>query len=168
MLYRGHKIKNVANDFGYALPTVLIASIIMLMVLLAAVTSTVATRSALSDQYYNKLAATAAEAGVEYAKACIIKNGSATWTTANKLLTPGLKCDGITFVGLVSTCEKNQDCYVVYVDEKIRTKFEVSFPTTIGTTYVIKSKGTTELLRKSGTVWRPFVQNVTSRFVYTP
>jgi hypothetical protein len=39
---------------GFALPTVLIASIVMLTVLLASVTSTAAIRASLMTQYYNQ------------------------------------------------------------------------------------------------------------------
>ena len=79
---------------GFALPTVLIASVVMLIVLAVSVTSVVAVRTALKTQYYEQLAKTAGEAGVAYAKACLAKSGNIpTWTDA-KPLTPSSDCTG--------------------------------------------------------------------------
>ena len=50
--------------FGFALPTVLIASIVMLAVLIVAVQSTAAVSSAMKAQAFSKLAQTAADSGI--------------------------------------------------------------------------------------------------------
>ena len=68
---------------GFALPTVLIASIVMLTVLLVAVTSTAAVRASLTAQYYGQLSQTASDAGTAYAKACLAaNNGVPLWSGA--------------------------------------------------------------------------------------
>lgn len=79
---------------GFALPTVLIASVVMLMVLTVSVSSVVAVRTTLQTQYYEQLAKTAGEAGVAYAKACLAKNGNVPLWTDAKPLTPATDCAG--------------------------------------------------------------------------
>jgi hypothetical protein len=99
-----NKIKklNLHRSGGFALPTVLIASIIMLMVLLSAVTSVAATRLSLTNQYYNLLAKNASDAGVAYAKACLAaNNGVPQWTDA-KPLTSETDCAGTNLNGLIN------------------------------------------------------------------
>lgn len=87
---------------GFALPTILIASIIMLSVLLVSVASTVAMRVSLSAQTYNQLAGNAGDAGLVYAKACLDASGGVpTWTDANPL-TPSTDCSGNQLPGF--TC----------------------------------------------------------------
>lgn len=66
---------------GFALPTVLIASIVMLMVLLAAIQSTVSVSVAIRGQYTDKLSAEAAESGVAMANACLASAAPVTPTT---------------------------------------------------------------------------------------
>src|SRR5690606_22261972 len=79
---------------GFALPTVLIASVVLLMVLTVSVSSVVAVRTALQTQYYEQLAKTAGEAGVAYAKACLAKNGNVPLWSDVKPLTPATDCAG--------------------------------------------------------------------------
>ncbi len=87
---------------GFALPTILIASIIMLSVLLVSVASTVAMRVSLSAQTFNQLADNAGDAGLAYAKACLDASGGVpTWTDA-KPLTPSTDCSGNQLAGF--TC----------------------------------------------------------------
>ncbi|MES2631015.1 MAG: hypothetical protein V4611_03590 [Patescibacteria group bacterium] len=83
-----------ASKGGFALPTVLIASVVMLMIMALSVTSVVAVRTALKTQYYEQLAKAAGEAGIAYAKACLAQNGNvALWSDA-KPLTPSSDCSG--------------------------------------------------------------------------
>jgi len=84
---------------AFALPTVLIASIVMLSILAVSVTATTAVRTALKNQYYAQLAQVAGEAGVAYAQACLADNGNIpTWTDA-KPLTPATDCTGTQNIG---------------------------------------------------------------------
>lgn len=87
---------------GFALPTVLITSIVMLTVLLVAVTSTAAVRASLTAQYYGQLSQAASDAGTAYAKACLAANNDTPlWSDANPL-TPGTDCTGTQITGF--TC----------------------------------------------------------------
>ncbi len=79
---------------GFALPTVLIASVVMLTVLATAVSSVAAVRTTLKAQYYEQLAKAAGEAGVAYAKACLAKNGNRPLWTSDKPLKPSTDCAG--------------------------------------------------------------------------
>lgn len=151
---------------GFALPSVMIASVVMLIVLVAAATSVAATRSALNVQYYNQLAREAADSGILHAQECIFANNMAsTWGDAgNKKLRPGLSCAGGW------QCS-SANCYIVRND-KIRTTYEIGSPTTSpdGSTDVAVT-GKTELLRPgSGTVWDTYTyaQNTIVRFRTTP
>lgn len=79
---------------GFALPTVLIASVVMLTILAVSVSSVAAVRTTLKTQYYEQLAKAAGEAGVAYAKACLAKNGNVPLWTDNKPLRPSTDCAG--------------------------------------------------------------------------
>lgn len=86
--------QTTSKHFGFALPTVLIASVVMLSVLSVAVTSVTAVRNTIKNQYYEQLAKTAGEAGVAFAKACLAKSGNVPqWSDANPL-TPSSDCAG--------------------------------------------------------------------------
>ncbi|MEO6110055.1 MAG: glycine-rich domain-containing protein [Candidatus Saccharimonadales bacterium] len=84
---------------GFALPTVLIASIVLISVLVVAVSATTAIRTALKNQYYAQLAQVAGEAGVAYAKACLAANGNVPQWTNAKPLQPNTDCSGNQLAG---------------------------------------------------------------------
>jgi len=79
---------------GFALPTVLIASVVMLTILAVSVSSVAAVRTTLKTQYYEQLAKAAGEAGVAFAKACLSKNGNIPLWTDSKPLRPSTDCAG--------------------------------------------------------------------------
>ena len=79
---------------AFALPTVLIASVVLLSVLAVSVTATAAVRTTLKNQYYTQLAQTAGESGVAFAKACLAANGNVPQWTNAKPLTPATDCSG--------------------------------------------------------------------------
>lgn len=80
---------------AFALPTVLIASVVLLTILAVSVTATTASRTALKNQYYTQLAQIAGEAGVAFAKACLEQSGNVpTWSDDNPLQ-PGTDCNGV-------------------------------------------------------------------------
>jgi alpha-tubulin suppressor-like RCC1 family protein len=138
---------------GFALPTILIASVVMLIVLLTAVSAASGVRAALDDQYYNRLAMLAAEAGQERADSCLAASGyTATWTV-NSRLRPDTTCTGATISG--------GDRYVTQYGN-VRTTFVIWEP-------VINSNGTakitvvgmTELQRSStGTTYTTYSQTL--------
>ena len=129
------------NRSGFALPTVLVASVVMLIVLMSAVSATSGVRAALDEQYYYKLATAAAESGQERADACLLaSNYTATWTD-NARLRPDTTCSGATI--------PSGSRYITQYGN-IRTTFLVWAPT-IGTNGAAKITvmGITELLRTS-------------------
>lgn len=82
-----------SNNNGFALPTVLIASVVMLIVLLSAVSASSSTRSAIDSQYYNQIAREAVESGLTLATECLKINPTPGWTDASPLR-PGSSCNG--------------------------------------------------------------------------
>ena len=138
------------NKRGFALPTVLIASVVMLMVLVTAVSATTAVRSALENQRYTELVKSAAEAGVVLAEACLrISENTVTWSDAQPLK-PNTDCNG-----------EEQEALSAYIREydDYRTYFVVGEPQLNGNSEPIEaaSQGYVEALRTStGTAWRVF------------
>ena len=86
------------NRSAFALPSVLIASVIMLGVLAIAGSSVASVRTALQGQQYEQLAKVAGEAGVAFAKACLAKNDNKPLWTDDKPLTPVTDCEGNVLV----------------------------------------------------------------------
>ena len=167
MNYRAKRLPNYRRLNGFALPTVLIASIIMLSVLMVSVSSTAAIRVAIKTQYYNQLSKNAEEAGIAYAKACIQSNGG-TWTTAlwddsaGRSLSQDTGCAG----ALLNDCayapiDRPSKCWVVKTDN-IRTSFSVAKPNidSDGNVTNIVSVGKVELLKTSDeSVWKEYSQS---------
>lgn len=77
---------------GFALPTTLIAGTILMIVLAVSLGAVSNVYSAVTRQYYERLARVATESGSEYAVDCILK-GSLNYSAT---LTPSKKCDGTT------------------------------------------------------------------------
>jgi microcystin-dependent protein/Tfp pilus assembly protein PilV len=164
----GHRSQSqIRSRNGFALPTILIASIVMVIVMLAAIQSAVSVRVALDNQYYSKLAQEAGQAGVAYAKACFATNAGKpdpVWTAnQSRTLATGDGCDGAPIVGAPQ--------YVLNANG-IRTSFKVSYPTvdSSGVAANVPSVGTVELLRSSnGLPWhsqsQTYTANVTELFI---
>lgn len=129
---------------AFALPTILIASVVMIIVMLAAIQSVVSIRIALDNQYYDKLAQEAAESGATMAASCI-KAGNVSWT----VLKPNTDCTGSGGTPyLLST-------------PNIRTSFSVTKTGDTGE-YVISVSTSVELLRTSNSLpWKTFTQSTT-------
>jgi len=143
---------------GFALPTVLITSVVMLTILAVSVTSVAAIRTGLKTQYYEQLAKEAGEAGVAYARACLSKNGNVPLWTNSKPLKPSTDCSGTAIVGL--NCPGDAGCSVV-VNDTVRSSFSVPAPTvnTQGKAVTIPNSGYVDLIRGSnGQVWRTYNQ----------
>jgi len=138
------------NKTGFALPTVLIAAVVMLTVLAAAVSVTVSIRSSLQEQRYDSYARDAANAGIAFAQACLRLNGnSVTWSN-EKPLRPNTDCQGEAVGG--------SSAYVLQTDD-YRSYFVVDKPETNsnGDPVQSASRGFVELLRRNnGIAWRVF------------
>ena len=96
-------------------------------------------------QAFSKLAQTAADSGIAYAKACLKGNGGVPLWTDAKPLRPNTNCAGTAISG--------QSAFVLSTPDR-RTSFEVgAYDGSRG----MAAKGSVDLLRKStGTVWRSF------------
>jgi Tfp pilus assembly protein PilX len=128
---------------GFALPTIVITAVILMMVLIAALSSVASVRRSLNDQYYNQMAKEAAEAGFEFAQGCLRKNnGTVTWSAAQPLH-PNTSCTG------GAACTGNSSCYVMSTSTA-RTSFTVS-DTVLqsGNSYLMNISAKTELLQES-------------------
>lgn len=153
MYHRLNKQLDFLSNAGFALATVLIASFSMMLILLAAVSSTVAIRSSITEQYYNKLAKTASDAGVEYAKACLAINGKPQWV--NKNLTPATNCSGDVISGASD--------YVYTDGDSIKSSFSVSGNNleilSSGNIGNISSSGKVGLFNLKNEAWREYANN---------
>ena len=136
---------------GFTLPTVVVASVAMLAMLLMSFQLSAASSNALRAQYYQQLSNTAAEAGVARATECIEKNnGVAGWSVANKQLTASTDCSGDTRPECIATPTLSS-CYVAYVDA-IQSNYSIGTVTTSGTGYSISAVGVVNQVNSSGGV----------------
>lgn len=151
---------------GFALPTVLIASVVLLIVLAVSVTATTSARNALKDQYYAQLAQVAGEAGVAYAEACLQANNNVvTWSDAQPL-TPATNCNGVSNIG-PATCPTSSQCWVS-IQDNIRSSFSVPAPEVDadGRPVLIPQTGYVEIWRAStNTAWRVYRQPTVQPYV---
>ncbi len=132
---------------GFALPTVVIASVVLFTILVASVGAASSMRTSLGTQYYESLASDAAESGVAHANSCLKANGNvSTWTGAGVTLRPETDCTG--------TAVTDQAAYIVNTTN-YRSKYTVSQVTTgAAGTQIATVTGVVELLRASGGVWK--------------
>lgn len=160
------------NSDGFALPTILVASMIMLIVLLASVVSTAAVRVSLAAQYYNQIAQGASDAGIAYAKACLsVTNGVAKWGggtayQAGGPLMPGTDCTGAMISGLTCNTAPNSSGCLVLSGSDIKSSFTVGTPTNgaDGKVQSFSSVGKVNLIRTSdGSTWRAYTRSTASR-----
>ncbi len=154
MLGLAKKTDYLQTKNGFALPTVLIASIVMIIVLLSSVSATVAVRTSMADQYYNQLAKNASEAGVAYATACLNDNKK-SWGG----LAPNIDCDG-----KIISSDDFLDRQANYMTTFLVTCGSASCAE-VGTTDSLISTGSVRLLRDVAgikEVWREY--SVKTRF----
>jgi hypothetical protein len=167
-MIKKHIYKSIS---GFAMPTVLIASIIMIAVLTIAVSSSAAVRVSMDTQYYEQLARSAAEAGVAYAQACLDENGVPKWS-ADDALKPQTDCAGSSAVDCTVNLENISDLCFVTIDVEngsndanLKTSFKVKYSASdldsAGKLKYINSIGYVNLYRESkpDLTWRTYTQN---------
>lgn len=145
----GQSIEPAKVQHGYALPMVIMVSVALLSLGLTILQNSMATRSALLNQYYTRLAREAGESGVAYARYCLTaSDGSADWTTAKPLM-PMTDCTGTPRCGAspLSACSPQQ--MVVLVNGPIVSTFTVQPPDAEGR---IVSVGTSEAINPANSV----------------
>jgi hypothetical protein len=124
---------------GFALPTVLISSIIMMMVLLSGLTATSSSSVALRSLYEENVETTATKAGLQMAKACLAQNnGTPQWSSASPLK-PNTNCSGVEQYACPSSSTDSR-CFIVS-DSTLKSTFEVSYTLESGTLSSLDSKG---------------------------
>lgn len=130
---------------GFALPSVLIASVVMLIVLLSGLVSASSANTALRQQYYSRLNKEAVESGYARAQSCLNIYGKPTWSTASPLR-PDSSCTG----GV--QCNTGPTCYVLS-NTSLQTTFTVNSATQNSDgSYNIPVVGEVIFLRTGGTV----------------
>jgi alpha-tubulin suppressor-like RCC1 family protein len=136
------------QEQGFALPTILIASVVMLMVLVAAVTSTESVHSALDRQYYDQLAREAAESGLALAQLCLESNSYTPSWTSSFPLRPDKDCTGTGSSGASEWMVSQGN---------IQTTFSVPAPVNNNVSQLVTATGTVQLLQPStGQPWRSY------------
>jgi alpha-tubulin suppressor-like RCC1 family protein len=140
---------------AFALPTVLVASTVMLAVLTVTLTSVQSgTIVALDNTHYDKYVKSASQSGLVMAKACLRANNYvASWST--NPLKPNTNCTG-------AVQSSSPDRVYVYRDtnEGVRTYFTVEPPTTLANgVQKLTITATAERFRQStGAVWRTYTK----------
>lgn len=86
------RLKQKVEVFGFALPIVLILSIILLAIGVSTLQVGSAISRSLVDQHWGRLSKTTAQSGVSFVASCI-SGGTTTWPS---VLAPNKKCDGTT------------------------------------------------------------------------
>lgn len=138
---------------GFTLPTIVLASMMLMALLTVALQLATSSNRVLKDQHYNQLAREAAEAGNVRASGCLAQNNDlAQWTDSNRLK-PDTDCNGNTV--------SDRSPYVMQMGN-VRTTFEVGLPERLqGGVQRVPVIGKTELLQPDGSVFQTFSYNNT-------
>ncbi|MFZ1488236.1 MAG: hypothetical protein WAS74_04445, partial [Candidatus Saccharimonas aalborgensis] len=148
--------RHMNREQGFALPTVVIVSVVLFVVMLAAISSVSSIRGALLAQYYQQLAREAAESGAEFAANCLDANSNiVTWTVA-KPLKPNTDCTGTEVVACTSMphpagCDVNSST-------NMYSTFSVAPPSSANLfDYIVTVTATVNLVRSgTTTVWNNY------------
>lgn len=139
---------NKQHQTGFALPTVLIVSLVMFAVLMAAASAVVVSRAALADQYYSNLSKQAAESALNYAQACVRASPLQGFWVDGVTLRPNTDCDGDVIAG---------GSEYLIEDDSFRTTFSVNDASVNGDRVYLSADAKVELLRASdGAVWKEY------------
>lgn len=144
-------MKGKNGEQGFALPTVVLASVLVLIALSTALTSLAGVRVAMDEQYYAQLSREAAEAGWVKAQACIAQFGSAGWSNASPL-TPQSDCTGTAPPGICPSAA----CYVVN-NSNVKTSFNIGSVSTGANNLIFYSVKSSIVLTKTSdpnSAWR--------------
>ncbi|MES2876448.1 MAG: ricin-type beta-trefoil lectin domain protein [Patescibacteria group bacterium] len=134
--------QQLKSTTGFALPTVMIASVVMLMVLLSGLVAASSTNAAIRAQYEQKQIGLAADAGVAMANACLmLSNNIPTWD--GKTLRPNTDCNGDPIVGAPAGSE-----YVLNTPT-LKTTFQVPTIVVVAGTQRVAVTGTLQKFRSS-------------------
>lgn len=148
------RLNNVIRE-GFALPTILISSVVMLTILASAVTAVSSLSNALETEYYNQISREATESGVARATDCLKQSPTSTpqWSEVAPLR-PNTNCNGSIISGMSE-----------YINTLPNTKatFRVGLPASGSSDATrIAATGNVFLTRASdsSTVWRAYTQSI--------
>lgn len=143
------------SNYGFALPSILIASLIMITVLVTAVSATTSVSEALDDQHFQMYAKTAVDSGIAYAKRCIDAGGM-TWSDAMPLR-PYTDCNGALLSGLSCPAASTDSRCYVYSDARSSSTFIVGGSSSIAGAIHITVVGTLSITRQSSSqIWKEY------------
>jgi alpha-tubulin suppressor-like RCC1 family protein len=134
---------------GFALPTILIASTVMLAILASTMlTVSAAVTSGIENRYYESFAKNAAQSGVAMAQACLKRNNYVAQWSSNPLR-PNTDCTG--------TVQSSVSEYI-HNTEGVQSTFSVPAPTTLanGVQRVSVNASAQRLRASSGAPWRSY------------
>ena len=128
---------------GFALPTIVITSVVLFAVLVAVMSTVSSVRATLNSQYQQALARDAAESGVAYAEYCYTTYASTAsssqWPKATSgaglTLDTGDDCYGFPKSGVnCNSATPSNECFVV-INGNIKSRFSVPKPVVNGINY---------------------------------
>ncbi len=146
---------------GFALPTVIITSIAMMIVLLASLQSVSSINASINTQVRDKMARLASESGIVFANKCLSQNDNVPTWTESKPLRPGFDCNGDPITSVCpSTTAQDDGCFVLKTGN-YRTTFRIGAATVgSGDRVSVKSEGTISMVRTSN--GQPFYTSTTT------
>lgn len=150
---------------GFALPTVVITSVVMFAILVVATGTVSSSRVALDSQYYENLAHDAAESGLAYAQTCLDQvagTASATqWSNSTTAtLASGQDCSGVAISG--ANCSDStgpSQCYVV-TQGNVRSRFVIQPLKIASSIFNLSAIGYTDVYRSTGDKWKTFTSTL--------
>lgn len=146
------ELKSVfADQPAFALPTVLIISLVLLVIGLSTLQISSSISRSLQDQHWQRLAKEAGQAGVVYAASCLQKNGDEYWSGS---LAPDKNCKGGGVGGYVAQSTDTTPNW--------KSTFAVSVPNEVnGAGLRAKAIGTVQLFSASGVILKTYTSEYT-------
>jgi alpha-tubulin suppressor-like RCC1 family protein len=141
------------NISGFALPTIVLLSLSLIVIAMSSLQSVTSIRDSLTDQYIDRLAKEAAEAGVTYANYCLTLNGFVqTWgpLVSQPSLTQTTDCNGAAKSPAVPNLIANSILRSTFRVDDLEVRNDGAI--------VISSTGTTDVLRAGTTVVRSYTK----------
>ena len=140
---------------GFALPFIMLVSTGLMFIGLSMVQSTSSIRESLSDQYLNRMATTAAEAGISYANYCMSANNlDQTWgpATGNPNLAQNTNCSGADLPSAPNFLLSNGLFRTIFTVSDLEVRSDGAI--------IVSSTGTAQQVRaSSGSVARQYTVN---------
>jgi alpha-tubulin suppressor-like RCC1 family protein len=135
---------------GFALPTVLIASVVMMIVLASVLTSLASGIVVLLDNaHYTQYAKAASQSGLNMAQACLKDSNYTPQWSNSAPLKPNTNCSGVVQAGVSQ---------YIHDSNGVRSSFSIGLPATLANgVQRVTVAATTERLRTSdSTAWRTY------------